>query len=80
MKLLDILELFDYTTYFCFTIYENTDFRDSVDLYFDKVLVLNKDDYSKYISDYLLNGIVQNIYVGDNVVYLYVKVDNLDLI
>lgn len=80
MKVLDILEIFDYTTRFCFTIFDNTYFTNSVDKYFDKVLVINSDDYSKYISDYILNGIVKNIFVGRDIVYLYVYVDDINLI
>lgn len=34
MKVLDILEIFDYTTRFCFTIFDNTYFINSVDKYF----------------------------------------------
>lgn len=77
MKLIDILELFDYTSSFVFTIFEDSFFKKSIDIYFDKVLVINSDNYSEYLGEYILNGIVKNIFVGDDIIYIYIQVDDI---
>lgn len=77
MKLIDILELFDYTSSFVLTVFDDSLFTKSIDIYFDKVLVINSDNYSEYLGEYVLNGIVKNIFVGNDIIYLYIQVDDL---